>query len=191
VNHSEAEGRLLAPFKRVVTGHDASGKAVVLSTDPPPHLRTSTARPGFWSADVWATEAMPAPIHRSGEPTDRPHRLEPPEGGTVCRIVEFPPDATWIGKLAGQGAGQAFGEMWGGGAHSGAAGQPHPMMHRTRTVDYGIVLSGEIHLVVDDGEVKLQAGDVVVQRGTNHAWSNRSDQPARMAFILIDGAWEE
>jgi quercetin dioxygenase-like cupin family protein len=64
---------------------------------------------------------------------------------------------------------------------------PHPLMHRTDTVDYGIVLSGEIYLVLDKQETLLKAGDVVVQRGTNHAWSNRSDKPCRMAFILVDG----
>jgi quercetin dioxygenase-like cupin family protein len=63
-------------------------------------------------------------------------------------------------------------------------------MHRTKTVDYGIVLSGEIYLVVDEGETLLKPGDVVVQRGTNHAWSNRSDEPCRMAFVLVDGKWE-
>jgi quercetin dioxygenase-like cupin family protein len=60
-------------------------------------------------------------------------------------------------------------------------------MHRTKTVDYGIVLSGEVYLVLDKQETLLKAGDVVVQRGTNHAWANRSSEPCRMAFILVDG----
>jgi len=70
-------------------------------------------------------------------------------------------------------------------------GGRHPLMHRTETVDYGIVLSGELTLLLDDSEVKLQAGDMVVQRGTNHAWSNRSDKPCIIAFILVDGKFEQ
>ena len=69
--------------------------------------------------------------------------------------------------------------------HQGAA---HPFMHRTETVDYGIILSGEIYLIADKGEILCRPGDIVIQRGTNHAWANRSDRPVRMLFVLIDGA---
>ena len=69
-------------------------------------------------------------------------------------------------------------------------GGRHPLMHRTETIDYAIVLSGELTLILDDSEVKLQAGDMVVQRGTNHAWSNRSDKPCIIAFVLVDGQFE-
>ena len=68
---------------------------------------------------------------------------------------------------------------------------PHPLMHRTETVDYALCLAGEIYLVLDDSEVLIKAGDTVVQRGTNHAWSNRSDQPCRMMFVLVDGTFEK
>ena len=67
---------------------------------------------------------------------------------------------------------------------------PHPLMHRTETVDYGIVISGEMTLVLDKGERLLRAGDVVIQRGTNHAWANRSGKPCRMLFVLVDGRYE-
>jgi uncharacterized cupin superfamily protein len=70
-------------------------------------------------------------------------------------------------------------------------GAPHPYMHRTETVDYGIILSGEIHLLVDRGEILCRPGDIIIQRGTNHAWANLSSQVCRIAFILIDGAFEE
>lgn len=67
------------------------------------------------------------------------------------------------------------------------AGAPHPFMHRTETIDYGIVLEGELVLILDRGETTVRAGDIVVQRGTNHAWANRSEKMCRIAFILIDG----
>jgi uncharacterized cupin superfamily protein len=68
---------------------------------------------------------------------------------------------------------------------------PHKLMHRTETIDYGILISGELWLIVDEGETKLNVGDVVIQRGTNHAWANRSNEIARMAFILLDGKFDE
>jgi uncharacterized cupin superfamily protein len=70
------------------------------------------------------------------------------------------------------------------------AGSPHPLMHRTESIDYGVVIEGELTLVLDDSEVRLAPGSVVVQRGTNHAWANRSGRPCRMLFVLVDGRYE-
>ena len=75
-------------------------------------------------------------------------------------------------------------------ASTARADSPHPLMHRTETVDYGIVIEGELTLVLDDAEVHLKVGSVVIQRGTNHAWANRSGKPCRMLFVLVDGAYE-
>ncbi len=112
--------------------------------------------------------------------------LEPPAHGTNFRISEYPPeppDAT--ARIDGK---RAFAEV--GAAHRIIEGSRHPLMHRTETVDYAIVLEGEIDLLLDDEDVHLTAGDVVIQRGTNHCWVNRYAKPCRMAFILIDGADE-
>ena len=91
----------------------------------------------------------------------------------------------WTKKLSRE---QAFASLGKSGtealAHS--SGERHPMMHRTKSIDYAIVLSGEIWAVMDVGETKMRAGDVLIQRGTNHAWANRSNRPARVAFVLID-----
>jgi quercetin dioxygenase-like cupin family protein len=84
---------------------------------------------------------------------------------------------------------QAFASMGRSGAQAlahDASASRHPMMHRTQTVDYAIVLSGEIWALMDSGETKMKAGDILVQRGTNHAWSNRSNKPCLVAFVLID-----
>jgi mannose-6-phosphate isomerase-like protein (cupin superfamily) len=177
-----------ANVRRVVTGHDADGKAIIVSDGITPVVFDIPQRPGYSSNEIWATTSMPTEINQEGEPTLRPRSIEPGPNGTVCRIVELPPEASFIGGMTKEIARAAFASF--GSAHASTSDDenpPHPLMHRTKTVDYGIVLSGEIYLVLDKQETLLKAGDVVVQRGTNHAWSNRSDKPCRMAFILIDG----
>jgi quercetin dioxygenase-like cupin family protein len=142
--------------RRIVTGHDASGRSIVLSDAPTPKtLDVGTAA----FHEVWITDATPAPIGADeAEPTDRPVRTPPPANGVMVRFTEMAP----------------------------AAESP---MHRTETVDVGVVLEGETWLLLDDGsETRVGVGDAVVQRGTNHAWANRSDRPVRMLFVLIDGA---
>lgn len=141
--------------RRIVTGHDASGKSVVLSDAPTPKtLDIGTAA----FHEIWITAQTPAHIAPTEpEPTDRPVRTPPPPEGVGVRFTEMAP-----------------------GAES--------PMHRTETVDVGVVLEGETWLVLDDGsETRVAAGDAVVQRGTNHAWANRSDRPVRMLFVMIDG----
>lgn len=177
--------------RRVVTGHDASGKAVVLEDRPAPAMLTNPARPGYFTAQIWATRATPAPIGAAEpDPTAEALTLEPPRNGTVIRVIQFPPEDEAIRKLDAAGARAIFAAI---GSHTASTFKPHgphPLMHRTESVDYGIVLEGEITLVLDDSEVTVRAGDVVVQRGTNHAWSNRSGKPCRVAFILIDGRFD-
>lgn len=180
-----------ANVRRVVTGHDRSGKAIIVSDGVTPVVHTVPLRPGYSMSEIWATYSTPAVIDPLGEPTDRPRSLEPPSNGAVCRIVEFPPEAPWIGEIDAAGAKAAFAALGSESAATYEGQQPHPLMHRTKTVDFGIVLAGEIYLVLDDSETLCKAGDVIVQCGTNHAWSNRSDQPCRIAFILIDGTWRD
>jgi quercetin dioxygenase-like cupin family protein len=142
--------------RRIVTGHDASGRSVVLSDGPTPKtLDVGTAA----FHEVWITDQTPAPIAaEEPEPTDRPVRTPPPADGVLVRLTEMAP-----------------------GAES--------PMHRTETVDVGVVLDGETWLLLDDGsETRVGVGEAVVQRGTNHAWANRSDRPVRMVFMMIDGA---
>ena len=141
--------------RRIVTGHDASGKSVVLSDAPTPKtLDIGTAA----FHEIWITDRTPVQIAATeAEPTDRPVRTPPPADGVLVRFTEQAP-----------------------GAES--------PMHRTETVDVGVVLEGETCLLLDDGsETRVGVGDAVVQRGTNHAWANRSDRPVRMVFVQIDG----
>lgn len=141
---------------------------------------------GFVFTEVWETSAVPAPIEPvENEPTAHELRLLPPPGGARIRVVEFPPDDDAIGDDARSLARLVFERIGAGDALDADA--PHPFMHRTETVDFGIVLEGELVLILDEGETTVREGDIVIQRGTNHAWSNRTGQPCRVAFILLDG----
>jgi len=178
----------LRPIHRVVTGHDRAGKAVVVSSGPLPTVAEIAAIPGTVFHEVWSTAATPAPVDNGADPTLGPLSLPPPPGGTRIRFVDIPPDTPAL--LAGGGAGlhEAFAQIGSAAAHTAQAGSPHPLMHRTETLDYGVLIKGELTLVLDDSELLLRPGSVVVQRGTNHAWANRSGLPCRMLFVLVDGA---
>ncbi|WP_395700173.1 cupin domain-containing protein [Aquabacterium sp.] len=178
------------PIHRVVTGHDAEGKAVVASNGPLPKVAEITAIPGTVFHEVWATSGTPAPVDNGPDPTAGPLMLPPPKQGTRIRFVDIPPDSAEFLAHGAQRMGEAFAQIGDAAASTVKAGSPHPLMHRTESVDYGIVIDGEMTLVLDDSEVLLKPGSVVVQRGTNHAWANRSGRPCRMLFVLVDGAYD-
>jgi quercetin dioxygenase-like cupin family protein len=176
------------PFRRVVTGHDEKGNAVILSDAPPPRVQQvgSPAGPTFF--EVWNTRETPALIDRqSGEPPESGLVLAPPKNGTRIRVLDIPPETEETHRLDEAEARAHFESIGAGSASTYRPGASHPFMHRTETIDYGIVLEGEIVLILDQGETTVRAGDIVVQRGTNHAWANRSGRNCRIAFILIDG----
>ena len=146
--------------RRIVTGHDADGKAVVASDER--MVATSAAnRPYISRCEIWSTDKMPVDNSEAAAVAQRKgfvvrHNYVGSGQGTVVRITEFAPGAP-------------------------------KFMHRTETVDYAILLSGECDLELDDGKtVHLTQGDIVVQRGTMHAWVNNGSQPCTFAFILID-----
>ena len=176
---------LKVKIRRVVTGHDDVGRAIVVSDGPCPNVRRPPKRPGFAMHEVWTTAGMPASLEFSHEPTDAVQTVEPPDSGTVIRICAYPPDSSFIDKVDRASAAEAFAQM-GSGAAFVVDGTRHPLMHRTQTIDYAIVIKGQIVLVLDDSEVTLNPGDVVVQRATNHAWSNRTSDTTLVAFVLID-----
>jgi mannose-6-phosphate isomerase-like protein (cupin superfamily) len=166
--------------RRVVTGHDAKGRSVILMDGESPHGFFLEKAGGLQLTELWETRSSPVDNSGAKDAAEHERRIEPVNGGTVFRIIEYPPDSVRLKTIdpeahfAGMGARAAD-----------AATRRHPGMHRTDTVDYCIVLSGEIHAVLDEGEVLLRAGDCLVQRGTNHAWSNRTDRPCVIAFVLV------
>jgi quercetin dioxygenase-like cupin family protein len=158
---SPYEGAGVSPPRRIVTGHASDGRSTVLSDAPIPSRSLADGNATFY--EVWRTADAPARIDAvvPGDVTAGPLRVPPDARGTVIRVVDLPP-----------------------GARS--------PMHRTQTVDYGILLAGELHLVLDDGSERvLGVGDIVVQRGTDHAWHNRSGDPVRVLFILVDGEFSD
>lgn len=173
------------PVRRIVTIDREPGKSSLVIDGPAPDVRTDPARPGYACARLWVTDSTPAKI--VFETLHLPHTLEPPPQGSVCRVETFPPDDSWKGKV-GAGEVQAhFRAMGSPGASSYSPLAPHPYMQKTRTLDFCGVLEGEIVLVLDTQEVALKAGEIVVQRGANHAWSNRSGRPAVVAIASHDG----
>lgn len=182
-----------APFRRVVTGHDDAGRAVIVEDAPPLRTARIGGPNGPVFHEVWNTRETPARIDRcGGEPAESGIVLAPPRNGTRIRVLDIPPESGELKSLSPEEARAHFEEIGAAGASSyGSSGSRHPYMHRTETIDYGIVLEGEITLIVDEGETTVRAGDIVVQRGTNHAWANRSGRNCRIAFVLIDGKFAE
>jgi mannose-6-phosphate isomerase-like protein (cupin superfamily) len=181
---------MAAPVRRIVTGHDSRGRSIVQQDGAPARVVTLGGESGTTFHEVWSTRAAPAPIDRaSGEPAETGIRLLPPAGGTRIRILDIPPDDGSVAALPREAVKALFEAI--GAGHALAPDPPHPLMHRTETIDYGIVLEGELVLILDEGETVVRAGDVIVQRGTSHAWANRSDGNARIAFVLIDARFEE
>jgi hypothetical protein len=173
---------VLRPIRRVVTGHDDQGRSIIASDGPSPNTASIMDEPAFGMTDLWVTTTAPADNRGAGDPAARRIVLEPPPRGTIFRVVEFPPDAQVAGKFDRHAAFAAIGAK----DALDPDGSRHPGMHKTHSVDYAIVLQGEIWALMDVGETLLRAGDVLVQRGTNHAWSNRAAQPCLVAFILVD-----
>ena len=178
-----------APFRRIVTGHDSEGRAIIQEDGPPPRVQQIGGAIGPMFYEVWNTRATPAPIDRaSGEPHEDGIVLAPPKNGTRIRVLDIPPEGDNLKDLTPEEARAHCEEIGAGDASSlGKEGAKHAFMHRTETVDYGIVLDGELVLIMDEGETTVRQGDIVIQRGTNHGWANRSGKNCRIAFILIDG----
>lgn len=175
-------------FRRIVTGHDAAGKAIIIA-DAPPALSQLVGGPGGPTFhEVWHTLETPAIIRAQPDELNEIQLvLAPPKNGTRLRVIDFPPEGEEIRRLTEATAIEKFKAMGGAEASTANPDAPHPLMHRTQTVDYGIVLEGEITMILDRAETTIKAGDIVIQLGTNHAWANRSGKNCRMAFILIDG----
>ena len=166
--------------RRVVTGHDERGRSVVVMDGESPYRFRLERAGGLELTEMWETRSAPADNSGEKDAAGHERRIEPVNGGTVFRIIEYPPDSVRLKTLDPEAH---FASM--GARAADASARRHPGMHKTDTVDYCIVLSGEIYAVLDEGEVLLRAGDCLVQRGTNHAWSNRSDRPCAIAFVLV------
>jgi hypothetical protein len=166
--------------RRVVTKLDESGKAVVMIDERVP---LSNVRPPNYVANMWVTDKSLPDFSFATDRAKTKTGLMPPKSGTVFRIVDFAPEPEAVARMDPNTMQKVVGAE---GTPAKGIAPRHPMMHRTRTLDYAIIMAGEIDMLLDAGEVHLKAGDVVVQQATNHAWVNRSGAPCRVAFILLD-----
>lgn len=168
-------------FRRVVTGHDAQGRSAILMDGESPHGFFLEKAGGLQLTELWETTSAPADNAGAADAADHARRIEPVDSGTVFRIIEYPPDSVRLRTIEPE---RFYPSM--GVAHGADGGKKrHPGTHRTDTVDYAIILSGEIYAVMDQGEALLRAGDCLIQRGTRHAWSNRTSEPCVIAFVLV------
>ena len=175
----------LPPIRRVVTENNAKGLSRIIEDAPATSIKTVEGRPGYRAVNVWRTEEMPAKI-AAKDTTREHHGVHATKNGTILRIIDFPPEPKDPKELERR-LQATFGGIY-SDANNNRDVRRHPGMHKTHSVDYALVLEGEIWAVMDEGETLLKAGDVLIQRGTNHAWANRSSKTCRMAFVLIDGA---
>jgi mannose-6-phosphate isomerase-like protein (cupin superfamily) len=177
------------PVRRVVTGHNASGLAIIQEDGAAPRVQQVGGAIGPMFHEVWNTQGTPAFIDAaSGEPHEAGIVLAPPKNGTRIRVLDIPPEGDGIRNMTAEEAAAHFAEIGAGHASNAAKeGARHALMHRTETIDYGIVIEGELVLIMDEGETTVYPGDIVTPRGTNHGWANRSDRNCRIVFVLIDG----
>jgi len=168
------------PVRRIVTGHHPDGRSTVLMDGAAPNVRQRTA--GNASTLLWVTDESPAEVSGAADRAARDIGVPPPRRGSIFRIAEFPPDTG--GDVRDN---SAVLRDFGIGPDVARGHAPrHPAIHRTRTIDYVIVLEGEIALLLDDSELLLKTGDVVVQQATNHAWINRGGAVCRLGMVFID-----
>jgi mannose-6-phosphate isomerase-like protein (cupin superfamily) len=167
--------------RRVLTGHDADGASTIIADGPAPNVKEMPSFPGLALTDLWETTSAPADNGGRADAAARPVRLEPPKNGTLFRIVEFPPDSSRPKDSDGAAGFKAI-----GAAHAQDRHSSDPMMHKTSTIDYIVVLKGEIYAVLEKGETLLKPGDVFIQRGTNHSWSVRGNEPCMVAVVLVN-----
>jgi mannose-6-phosphate isomerase-like protein (cupin superfamily) len=166
--------------RRVVTGHHADGRSTVVFDGAAPNVRQRKA--GNGSTLLWVTDETPARVSSAMDRAAREIGVPPPRRGTIFRVAEFPPGVG--GEVRDN---ETLLRDFGIGPDVKRGHPPrHPAIHRTRSLDYVVVLEGEIDLLLDDRDVRLKAGDVIVQQATNHAWINRGTATCRLAMVFID-----
>ncbi len=172
---------MIRKIKRYVTGHDGDGKTIVTYDDHAPNAVPLKGWPGAGVTEIWVTGEMPVNNMGTGDQSLRPLQHDPVRNGTIFRVVEIPPETHSAIDTE-----ETFKQLGSGNRPTSEDQEKHPTMHKTDSVDYLVVISGEMWMVMEKGEVLLKAGDCIVQRGTNHAWKNVSDKPCLLAAVLID-----
>lgn len=176
------ELKLPKKIRRIVTGIDSEGRSCVIEDSASPHVRTIESRPGFQAVNLWATTRAPAAV-TAGDGLDAVSGVAPPLAGTVFRIIDIPPESSDPEETRRR-IQATFGNVF-PDAHRAEQKAEHPGMHKTDSIDYALILEGEVYAVFENGEAIMRPGDVLIQRGTRHSWANRSDSICRLAFVLV------
>lgn len=179
---------MLYPVRRIVTGHDAEGRSVVLSDAPATNLVSNPATPNRGLINLWRTDTTPPSNAGFEDPMAGPLQgLLPPKNGSVFRFFQVAPEKDQAGMTKEEREARLHAAFAGMGAATARVDTArHPAMHKTETVDYIILLKGEVTMLLDEGEVRMKPFDVLIQRGTNHGWVNYGDEPALLVAVLID-----
>ena len=178
----------LPPVRRIVCAINEQGRSVIADDAEAPVIQRGPARPGFGVRNLWVTTQAPARLDQPDRTAEFPGFM-PPRAGTVVKTIDFPPepkDPEAKKRLAEETLKRQSSAPTEPGMRRKAEGARHVGMHETDTIDYAVILSGEIHAVVDEGETLMRAGDVMIQCGTSHSWDNRSDEICRVLFVMID-----
>ena len=181
INYLMNEKCMSKNCRRVVTGFDETGESIIVSDEFVTNKMEKNTRPGVSLTNLWHTSEFPIEMRGDIKRVDDEFIMFPQPNETVCRISSFEPDKKYQ-NLASDSA-SYFSDLDAGDTL--VKSKRHPFMHKSQTVDYAIILEGEITLLLDNEEVTLSEGDIVIQRGTNHAWVNNSDSLCRICFILM------
>jgi naringenin degradation protein FdeH len=176
-------------IRRIVTARDTNNKSYALHDGPAANTLEVPHRRGVWCTQLWLTDETPEVLDGFEDKAEREIVLHPPDNGSAIRYVEFPPERDYIGDMDAAKAKEGFASIEAPEVSIEDDDSPHLLMHCTRTIDYEICISGEIYLILDNSEHLMKPGDVAVQRGTNHAWANRSEKSCLMAFIQMPAGY--
>jgi hypothetical protein len=174
--------------RRIVTGHDSEGRSVIVSDAPPKNVVVNPADPDRGHINFWKTDRVPAKDDGSADPMNgAPCPLAPPKGGTMFRFFQIAPEKNEHG-ISESERDRRMAQMFeaAGSKEARTRTGQHPSMHRTDSVDYIVLLQGEVTALLDVGEVAMKPFDVLIQRGTNHGWVNYGNEPALLVAVLVD-----
>jgi mannose-6-phosphate isomerase-like protein (cupin superfamily) len=166
--------------KRVVTGHLANGRSTIIFNDHGAAPKILEKAGGLVLTELWETQETPASNLGESDQARVVQKIEPEHGGSLFRLIEYPPDSIRLQNIDTKAHFESMGVDT-----TNDPIKAHPGMHKTNTIDYAVIVKGEIYAVLDEREVLLQTGDCLIQRGTHHAWSNRSSESCLIAFVLI------
>jgi hypothetical protein len=175
----------LPPVRRILTGVNTAGRSHIAEDGVSPAMMTMAGRDGYRNNNLWRTLGAGAPVDAPDTVMDHAGVL-PPSGGTVIRVIDIPPESDDPEERR-RATDAVFKAMFADADHHEGHAR-HPGMHTTDTIDYAILLQGELVAVMDEDETVMRAGDILIQRGASHAWANRSGEIARICFVLTDAA---